>query len=107
MVIGAVDGHSTGAMGQTNMLIYKALSAIAASAIGAAVVLALPGFSPEVEARVPAPVVKSDRLDIRPAVTDCSQQAWPYYEANCLRDRNQPNRQARTVRLVSTDRIAR
>ena len=52
------------------MFIYKALSAVAAAAFGAAIVLAIPGFSPEVEARTPAPVVKSDRLDIQPARPD-------------------------------------
>lgn len=90
------------------MFIYKALSAIAAAAFGAAIVLALPGFSPEVEASTPGPVVKSDRLDIRPAATapDCSQQAWPYYDASCLRG-TRSNGQPQTVRVVTTDRIAR
>jgi hypothetical protein len=89
------------------MFIYRALSAIAAAAFGAAIVLALPGFSPEVEASTPAPVVKSDRIDIQPAATapDCSQQAWPYYDASCLR--GAANGQPRTVRVVTTDRIAR
>lgn len=89
------------------MLILKAVSAVAAAALGAAIVLALPGFSPEVEARTPAPVVKSDRLDIALAAPTCAEQAWPYYQSNCLRDRNQPSGQARTVRLVTTDRVAR
>jgi hypothetical protein len=90
------------------MFIYKALSAVAAAAVGAAVVLALPGFSPEVEARTPAPVVKSDRIDTQPAAVapDCSQQAWPYYDASCLRS-DRPNSQPRAVRVVTTDRIAR
>jgi hypothetical protein len=87
------------------MFIYKALSAVAAAAFGAAVVVALPGFSPEVEARTPPPVVKSDRLDIQPAAPTCSQQAWPYYAADCLRS-DQPSSQPRTVRVVTTDRIA-
>ncbi|MPZ41202.1 MAG: hypothetical protein GEU95_24770 [Rhizobiales bacterium] len=85
---------------------YKALSAVAAAAFGAAVVLALPGFSPEVEASAPPPVVKSDRLDIRPAAPTCSEQAWPYYDASCLRSA-QPNGQPRTFRVVTTDRFAR
>lgn len=90
------------------MFIYKALSAVAAAAFGAALVLALPGFSPEVEARTPAPVVKSDRIDVQPAATapDCSQQAWPYYDASCLRS-DRPNNQPRTVRIVTTDRVTR
>ena len=92
----------------SNMFIYKALSAVAAAAVGAALVLAIPGFSPEVEARTPAPVIKSDRIDVQPvaAATDCSQQAWPYYDANCLRGAR-PDNQPRTVRVVTTDRIAR
>jgi hypothetical protein len=51
-------------------------------------------------------VVKSDRLDLRPVGADCSPQAWPYYEANCLRDSRQVSRQAKPVRLISIDRIA-
>jgi hypothetical protein len=74
--------------------------------LGAAAVLTLPGFSPEVEAGTPAPVVKGDRLDIRPLGAACSQQAWPYYEANCLRDRKQATGQVRQVRLITTDRLA-
>ena len=46
---------TTGADRGSNMFIYKALSAIAAAAFGAAIVLALPGFSPEVEARHASP----------------------------------------------------
>ncbi len=91
------------------MLIYKVLSALAAVALGAAVVLALPGFSPEVAAGTGAgsPAVKGDRLDYRPLGTACSQLAWPYYEVTCLRDRKNVAGQARTVRLVTTDRIAK
>jgi hypothetical protein len=81
------------------MLIYRALSAVAAAACGAALVLAVPGFSPEVEAGTTAPVpAESARV-----VDTCSQQAWPYYGANCLRDQAQP----RAVRVVSTDRLSK
>jgi hypothetical protein len=88
------------------MFFYKPLSAVAAAAFGAALMLAIPGFSPEVEAGTPAPVVKSDRLDIQlaAAAPTCSLQGWPYYGANCLQ---RANGQTRTVRLVSTDRVAR
>lgn len=90
------------------MFFYKALSAVAAAAVGAAVVVALPGFSPEVEARTPAPVVETGRLDIQPAAApaSCSEQAWPYLAADCLR-RDRPNNQSRQVRMITTDRIAR
>jgi hypothetical protein len=87
------------------MSIYRILSAIAAAALGAAVMLALPGFSPQVEAGIANPAVKTDRLDYRPRGPECTQQTWPYYRAECLRDRTQASGEARVVRLVSTDRL--
>jgi hypothetical protein len=88
------------------MLIIKLLSAVAAAALGAALMLALPGFSPQVEAGTPPSVVKGDRAEVRPIGTACSQQAWPYFETSCLRDRTQAGGQVRPVRLVTTDRLA-
>jgi hypothetical protein len=87
------------------MLIHRTLSAIAAAALGAAVMMALPGFSPAVEAGTSAPIAKTDRLDYRPLGSACTEQAWPYYGANCLRDGTKAAGQARTVRLVTTDRL--
>jgi hypothetical protein len=87
------------------MLIYRILSAVAAAAVGAALVLALPGFSPAVEAGTSSPIAKTDRLDYRPLGGDCTEQAWPYYGVNCLRDRTQASSQVRPVRLVTTDRL--
>jgi hypothetical protein len=87
------------------MLIYRILSAIAAAALGAAVVMALPGFSPAVEAGTSAPVVKADRLEDRLLADECTQQAWPYFGANCLHDRTGAAGPARVVRLVTTDRL--
>jgi hypothetical protein len=92
-------------MGDRKMLIYRVLSAIAAAAFGAAVMMALPGFSPAVEAGTTDPMAKTDRLDYRPLGTECTERAWPYYGSNCLRDRTQVAGQARTVRLVTTDRL--
>lgn len=97
------------------MLIYRILSAIAAAALGAAVVMVMPGFSPTVEAGTPAmsapaitgPTTKTDRRDDHPLASECTEQAWPYYGANCLRDRTQAAGQARVVRLVTTDRLPR
>jgi hypothetical protein len=88
------------------MLINKIIPAVAAVAMGAAAMMSLPGFSPEADASTPPKVVKSDRLDVRPVGAECSLQPWPYYEANCLRDRREASRQAKPVRLISTDRIA-
>lgn len=63
----------------------KALSAVAAAGFVAAAFSVVPGFAPQVEASVPRPLAKGDRLDIRPIGRDCSQQAWPNFEASCLR----------------------
>jgi hypothetical protein len=81
----------------------KTLSAIAAAACVAAALAILPGFAPQVEASVPRPLAKADRLDIRPIGPDCSQQSWPHFEASCLR--NAGSRTAvRQARLVTADR---
>ena len=62
----------------------KALSALTVAAFIAAAVTILPGFAPEVEAGVsPAPLAKSDRLDLRSDA--CTQQNWPNFDASCLR----------------------
>ena len=63
----------------------KALSAIAVAAFIAAALTVLPGFAPQVEASVPVSLTKGDRIDIRPVGKDCSKQAWPNFEASCLR----------------------
>lgn len=84
----------------------KAVYAIAAAAIVAAAFVATLSLSPQVEARGSVPGVKADRADTRPLARDCSQHAWPYFEAGCLRDTRNPFGQAREVRFVSTDRMA-
>ncbi len=64
----------------------KTFSAIAIAAFMAAALTILPGFAPtQVEASVPTALAKADRLDIRAVGKDCSQQAWPNFEASCLR----------------------
>jgi len=52
------------------------------------------------------PGAKADRADARPLARDCSANAWPYFEASCLRDARNPFGQARDVRLVSLDKAA-
>ncbi|MGL9617517.1 hypothetical protein QRQ56_05915 [Bradyrhizobium sp. U531] len=81
----------------------KALSAIALSACVAAALTLLPGFAPSVEASVPQPLAKSDRLDIRSIGKDCSQQAWPNFEASCLRKAG-TKADVREARLVTANR---
>ena len=81
----------------------KTLSAIVLSACVAAALTLLPGFAPTVEASVPQALAKSDRLDIRSIGRDCSQQAWPNFEASCLR-RAGTKADIRQARLVTADR---
>jgi hypothetical protein len=81
----------------------KALSAIAIAAFAAAALTVLPGFAPQVEARVPQALAKADRLDIHPAGRDCSQQAWPNFAASCLHVAGSKT-MIREARLVTADR---
>ena len=82
----------------------KALSAIAVAALIAATLTVLPGFAPQVEASVPHALAKGDRLDARPIGRDCSQQAWPNFEASCLRVAGTKSMIIREARLVTADR---
>lgn len=81
----------------------KAVSAIFVAAGVAAALTVLPGFAPTVEASVPQPLAKGDRLDIHTVGRDCSQQAWPNFEASCLR-RAGSKANVREARLVTADR---
>jgi hypothetical protein len=81
----------------------KALSAVAIAGVVAAALTVLPGFAPQVEASVPAPLAKGDRLDIHQVGRNCSQQAWPNFEASCLRSAGSKIL-IREARLVTADR---
>jgi hypothetical protein len=81
----------------------KALSAVAIAAFVAAALTVLPGFAPQVEASVPAPLAKGDRLDIHQVGSNCSQQAWPNFEASCLHSTGSKI-MVREARLVTADR---
>ncbi len=80
----------------------KALSAITVAAFVAAALSILPGFAPQVEASVPQALAKGDRLDIHSVGRNCSQQAWPNFEASCLRATGS-RIMIRQARLVTTD----
>ena len=82
----------------------KALSAVAIAAFFATALTILPGFAPQVEASVPQALAKADRLDIHPVGRDCSQQAWPNFEASCLRAAGTKATDIRQARLVTADR---
>ena len=81
----------------------RAISAVTFAALVAAGLTLLPGFAPQVEASTPQALAKSDRLDVRPIGRNCSENAWPNFEASCLRGVS-----AKTVvhqaRLVTADR---
>ena len=81
----------------------KAVSAVAVAACVAAALSILPGFAPQVEASVPQVLAKGDRLDIHLASRDCSEQAWPNFEASCLRVAGS-GIMIRQARLVTADR---
>ena len=81
----------------------KILAAILAAALLAGIAVMLPGFE-TVQAHGMGS--KGDRLDMRNYGPACSERGWPYYERSCLRDASVPNREASTVRIVSTDRLS-
>jgi hypothetical protein len=81
----------------------KAVSAIAVAACVAAALSILPGFAPQVEASVPQALAKGDRLDIHLAGRNCSEQAWPNFEASCLRVAGS-RIMIRQARLLTADR---
>jgi hypothetical protein len=81
----------------------KALSAVAIAAFIAAALTILPGFAPQVEASTPQPLAKSDRLDVHPVGRNCSERAWPNFEASCLRSAGTTTT-IREARLVTADR---
>jgi hypothetical protein len=84
---------------------YRSISAIALAALIASTVTILPSFSDKVVASAPIHSGKGDRLDIRPRGAQCSEQAWPYFEAHCLRDRRTAMGQAKPARIVTPDRL--
>ena len=86
--------------------VYRTLSAVVLAAVIAAGLTILPGTSETVVASAPLNSGKGDRLDIRPLGVQCSQQAWPYFEASCLRDRRLALGHAKPARIVAADRVA-
>ena len=96
-------------------IFFPSISAVALAALIAGAVTILPSFSDQVVASAPiqsdklaaaTPVRrgKGDRLDIRPLGPQCSEQAWPNFEASCLRKPRAAVGQVKTVRIIATDR---
>jgi hypothetical protein len=86
------------------VVMLKLIAAVSGAGLLASVLVLIPGVTSAVQAHMYS--VKGDRLDVRPFGSACSERAWPYFEASCLRNTNSPTRQARVVRIVSTDRLA-
>ena len=84
----------------------RTLYAIAAAAIVAACFVFSPSLTAQVEAGAPALNGKSDRADARVIGSDCSQRAWPYYEASCLRDTGNRLTAPRDVRFVPMENVS-
>jgi hypothetical protein len=86
-------------------VMLRTIYAIAAAAIVAGTFVTALSIADQVDARGSAPGAKADRADARPLAGSCSQNAWPYFEASCLRDTRNTFGQAHDARLVSTDRL--
>jgi hypothetical protein len=82
----------------------KLIAAVCVAALLAGILVFIPGMTSVVQAHIYS--IKGDRLDVRPHGAACSERAWPYFEASCLRNTNTPTRQAHPVRLVTADRVA-
>ena len=81
---------------------YRIVLAIAAAAIAACFFTIITATADQVEASA---LVSSDfRSDGRAVGPQCSQRAWPYYEAHCLRDRRPRTAQTKSFRIVTTER---
>ena len=79
----------------------RTIYAVAVAAIIAACFVAFPSLSYQVQASAPVLGAKGDRADIRPLGVDCSEKAWPYFEAPCLRDVRHPLLEPRQVRFIA------
>jgi len=95
---GAKQATGTGVM-------LRTIYAIAAAAIVAGAFVTALSIADQVDARGSAPGAKADRADARPLAGNCSQNAWPYFEAACLRDTRNSFGQAHEARIVSADRL--
>jgi len=95
--------RATSPWGTWGPSMIKAFSAIAIAALVAAALTVLPGFAPQVEASTPQPLAKGDRLDIKSFGRECSENAWPNFEASCLRTVGTKTT-VRQARFVTADR---
>jgi hypothetical protein len=64
----------------------KSFTAPALFALLGALLIALPGFAPQVKADEVVAFAKADRLTPGGAAGACSSQVWPNFDASCLRN---------------------
>ena len=88
----------------TSYSIYRIVLAVVAAAVVACFFTIITATADQIEAGARANFIGGDRLDVRPIGPQCSQRAWPYYEAHCLRDLRPRSEQPKTVRVVTTER---
>jgi len=65
----------------------RLLSAAAMFSLVGALVIVLPGFTPQVQSSEVVAMARGDRLEVRAAASHCSTQTWPDFSASCLQDR--------------------
>jgi hypothetical protein len=81
----------------------NSLSALAVLALLAVSAMAVPSFTPEMKANETAVLANNERIEVRPAVSDCATQVWPNIAASCLRDLDSGGK-ILEARLVTTRR---
>ncbi len=83
---------------------YRIVLALVAAALVACFFTIITATADQREDSARVAVVSGDQLDRRPIGPQCSQRAWPYYEADCLRDLRPQSEQPKNVRVVTTER---
>ena len=80
---------------------FTSFTSLAIFGLLGAAVIALPGFAPQVAAGETSVLAKSDRLELPTVTRNCSQQAWPHFEVECL---HSGEATVREVRLITARR---
>ena len=65
----------------------------------------VPFVAPDAELKASASVAVAAAQQPQQSADPCSQQAWPYYQGDCVRDGRQPTGRGTNVRFVSADRF--
>jgi len=85
----------------------NAITAVAAAALVAGLAVVLTSVAPAaraeplVNATLPQPHAKVDRLRVVAKGSACSSRGWPHYEPSCQFDLRRPANEIRTVRIIA------